>query len=154
MRIQKKYWFFFTTVSIILFAIASSIFADFKEDYNQVYQNYTSAGTPEQIRVAAQEFINLADRDDAGALKANSYYWAGECFYKVKDYIKALTNFEKVLAIPKSNKEEHARFKVAMCYIRLDRKEAAKWELNRFIRDYPSSSLIHLVKRALKKLQT
>jgi len=66
--------------------------------------------------------------------------------------LKALNCFEKVLILPQSNKEEAARYKVAVCYARLGWNEAARWELDRFIRDYPSSSLVTKAKNELSKL--
>ncbi len=139
-------------VVLALCLLAETAFADFREDYNQAYQRYQAAGTRAEIKASAEAFLKLADRADAGALRSNSLYWAAECWYDLKDYARALNSFEKVLVLPKSNKEEAARYKVAVCYARLGWTEAAKWELNRFMRDYPSSSLVGKAKKELKGL--
>jgi TolA-binding protein len=141
--------------SVLCFALAigtQAFGADFSADYNLTYQEYQAAKTGAQIETVADKFLKLADRDDSGALKANSIYWAAECYYDLKNYLKALNCFEKVLLLPQSNKEEAARYKVAVCYARLGWTEAARWELNRFVRDFPSSSLAGKAKNELNSL--
>jgi len=139
-------------ISLLQVLGADKAVAGIGAEYNDVYQNYKSATTKAEIEKAAQRFLALAERKDAGALKANSLYWAAECSYDLKEWLKALNGFEKVLLIPGSNKEEAARFKVAVCYARLGETGSAKWEFNRFLRDYPSSSLVQRVKKELNDL--
>ncbi len=127
--------------------------ADFRQDYDHAYQTYKAATTPAEIRTAARTFQMLADRKDAGNLKVNSLYWLAECWYDLKEYLKALNCFERALLYPMSNKEEAARFKVAVCYARLEWNEAARWELSRFLRDYPSSQLAGRVRQELQKIK-
>ena len=146
---------FLLVLSILILGllfISHSAIADFRTDYNQVYQEYQASKTRAEIETVAVKFLELADRDDAGSLKANTLYWAAECFYDVKNYLKALNCFEKVLVLPQSNKEEAARYKVAACYARLAWNKAAKWEFDRFIRDYPASPLVAKARTELSKL--
>lgn len=140
--------------SIILFQVLTSdaAVAGIGAEYNAAFQTYKSATTKAEIEQAAERFLVLADRKDADALKANALYWAAECWYDLKEWMKALNSFEKVLLIPGSSKEEAARFKVALCYARLGEVETAKWELNRFLRDFPSSSLVGRIRKELSDL--
>ncbi|MCF7809879.1 tetratricopeptide repeat protein [bacterium] len=135
------------------FVLVSRSFAGINAEYNQAYQDYQESKTKEEITRAAERFLELADRDDAGALKANALYWAAECWYDLKEWLKALNTFEKVLVIPGSNKEEAARFKVAVSNARLGNIESAKWELERFLRDFPSSTLVDRARQELGELK-
>ncbi|NQT35718.1 tetratricopeptide repeat protein [bacterium] len=137
---------------ICLSAGLNEMYAGFRHDYTQAYKSYENAKNQAQLVASAERFLKLTERDDAGALKENCYYWAGECLYKLKKYHQALGSFERVMLMPGSNKEEAARFKAAMCYVKMENVKAARWELNRFLRDYPSSSLVKYVNNQLKKL--
>jgi len=149
---QKRFKYLFSVLCIVTMVGVQAFCADFKTDYNQTYQEYQAAKHREQIEAVAEKFLKLADRDDAEALKANTIYWAAECYYDLKNYLKALNCFEKVLILSQSNKEEAARYKVAVCYARLGWNEAARWELNRFVRDFPSSTLAGKAKSELGSL--
>lgn len=137
---------------ICLSAGLNQMYAGFRDDYTQAYKSYENAKSQAQLRASSERFLKLTERGDAGALKANCFYWAGDCLYKLKEYRRALGIFERVMLMPGSNKEEAARFKAAMCYVKMENVKAARWELKRFLRDYPSSSLVKYVNNQLKKL--
>ncbi len=138
----------------VLFLLISvnQVIASFPEEYNQAVKQFQSAKTRQDYELTAATFIHLAHRPDAGMLKANCIYWEGECWFALKDYLRALMTFERVLLIPKSNKEEDARYKVALCYARLNWVQTARWEFSRFMRDFPSSRHIKSIKIELDKL--
>lgn len=129
-----------------------SLAGNFQADYDAAYKTYQAASDRDLKLKAAQLFEALTVRPDGGTLTPNAWYWLGECWYDLKDYPQALTCFERTLLYPQSNKEEAARFKVGMCYVRLGWSEAARWELSRFMRDYPRSDLLNIVRRELEKL--
>lgn len=137
---------------IITSAVVSPLEAGFREAYDTVYKTYQEASKREQIIDVAKSFAKLSERKDAGILIANVYYWQGECYYDLKEYEHALSCFEKALLYPQSNKEEAARFKVAICNLTLGNKATAKWEFSRFLRDYPSSNLAPRVRKELQRL--
>ena len=141
-----------TVFVLFLTVLIDPVCAGFRDDYNSTYKAYQSAKTAAEYTRVAERFLKLSAREDAGLLRGNTFYWAAECWYAQKQYLHALNGFERVLLIPQSNKEEAARFKVAMCYGRLGWEKCAKWEMNRFLRDYPSSSLVKLIRKELKKL--
>lgn len=115
--------------------------AGFREDYTEAVARCEAAGTRQELLEAAAAFEKLSRRPDAGALLPNTFYWQGECWWSLKEFQRALGCFERSLVYPLSNKEEPARFKVALCYARLGFMEAARWEITAFLRDFPSSPL-------------
>jgi len=126
--------------------------ASFKQDYDRAYKSFESAKTNAEITKVAGTFRLLSQRKDAGKLIANTYYWQGACWFRLSKYTQSLQKFEKVLTYPLSYKEEDARYKVATCYQRLKEYEIAKWEYNRFLRDYPQSKLAGTVRNQLTKM--
>jgi TolA-binding protein len=143
-----------SAISLILVGLIPSgtAMAGFQQDYDKALKTFQNSKSPGDYQAAAKQFSALVERQDGGALHANCLYWLAECWYGLKDYVQALNGFEKALLFPKSNKEEASRYKVAVCYVRLGWKDSAKWELSRFLRDYPKSSLAGSVKRELDKL--
>ena len=139
------------TVGAVL-AAAAPLEADYRSDYDAALQAYQKATTRSQIETAAQRLGELAASPDAGSMRANALYWQGECYYDLKEYLKALACFECALLYPMSNKEEAARFKVAMVYAVLGWKETAQWEFSRFLRDFPASQLVPRARTELQKL--
>jgi len=130
----------------------SLAWAGFNEDYNQALNTFRSAKTPADYKNAADLFGALIARKDAGDLFGNCLYWQAEAWFGLKEYAKALNAFEKALLYPQPNKEEACRYKVAVCCIRLGWIEEARWELTRFLRDYPRSEWVVAAKRELDKL--
>jgi len=126
--------------------------AGFQQDYDKAVTSFRSCKAPADYRKAAEEFGSLIARKDAGALLGNCLYWQAECWYGLKEYEKALNAFEKALLVPNSNKEEACRYKVAACYSRLGLNDSARWELTRFLRDFPNGSLTGSAKKELDKL--
>src|SRR3972149_4363480 len=127
--------------ALLALLAAAPASADFRADYDAALASYQAAGSSADIAAAAARIEKLAARDDAGILRANVFYWLGECYWDLGQYQRALGNFERALLYPLNYKEEAARFKAALCQVKLGRKDAAVWELTGFLRDYPASNL-------------
>jgi TolA-binding protein len=140
-----------TLALVSLLSVQTSL-AGFQADYDKALATFRGAKVKADYEQAAAQFAALTQRKDAGSLQGNTIFWLAESYYGLKDYLRALNCFEKVLLTPKSNKEEDARYKVAVCYVRLGWNDAAKWELTRFLRDFPSSSKVETVRKELTKL--
>ncbi len=124
----------------------------FAQDYDAAMAMYRVAKTKAEYEAAAQRFQALAERKDAGLYKVNALYWLAECWYDLKQYLRALNGFERVLLFPMSNKEADARFKVALCYARLGWVKGARWEFEQFLRDYPHSANASKARAELQRL--
>lgn len=138
--------------AILVAGIAIAAPAGFQQDYDKAVASFRASKSPDDYRRAESQFAALIERKEAGDLLGNCLFWQAECWYGLKEYAKALNAFEKALLLPRSNKEEACRYKVAVCYARLEMNESAKWELTRFLRDYPKSELAGAAKRELDKL--
>ena len=117
---------------------SSSIKADYAQLYQTALNNYYS----QKYREAIRQFNNLLAMDMNTNLSDNCQYWIGECYYALKDFKKAIIEFEKVFTFTKNNKEDDAQLKLGLCYINLRDKEKARAELNRLLTNYPKSEYI------------
>ncbi len=130
-------------------------FSEFRADYDEALALFNGSTNNEtKLQAATKKFEELSQRNDAGSYRANTFYWLGECLIKQQKYLMALNAFERALMIPNSNKEEHSRYKVAMCYVSLGWEDSAIWELSRFLRDFPSSGLVSPARRHLNELNS
>ncbi|MBM3328311.1 MAG: hypothetical protein FJY67_02400 [Calditrichaeota bacterium] len=132
--------------------VVSAGLAAFQDDYDRAFKKYQASRSNSDYESAAAAFAALSARSDAGSLRPNCIYWEGECWYGAKEYLRALMAFERTLVTPQSNKEEDARFKVAVCHVKLNWNDSAKVELSRFLRDFPASRHIAAVRRELDRL--
>ncbi len=73
-------------------------------------------------------------------LAGNAQYWIGECYYALKDYPKAIREFEVVVAkYPGSDKVAGAILKQGYSFAEMGMPDDAKLFLNKVIKAYPNS---------------
>lgn len=121
-------------------------------DYAHMYQIALNNYKGQRYREAIRQFANLLAKDMNNDLSDNCQYWIGECYYALKDFKKAVVEFEKVFTFSKNNKEDDAQLKLGLCYINLRDKEKAQLELNRLLTNYPKSEYISKAKSLLSNL--
>lgn len=95
-------------------------------------------------------FRQLLNEDQYHELADNAQYWIGECFYSMKQYRRAIVEFEKVFAFKNSNKEDDAQFKLGLCYAALGERDKAIDEFQRLIDYYPQSEFVTNAKQFVK----
>ncbi len=84
-------------------------------------------------------------------LTPNAFFWRGECFYRLKQYAKAILNYQKVLdKYPASNKYRPALLKEGISFFKIGKKKAGKILLEDLIKDFPSSKEAKTAKSFLK----
>ena len=109
------------------------------EEYEQKYQEGYQLFNAREYAAAAQIFESLLASSVSHSLSDNAQYWIGECHYAMRQYDKAIMDFEKVFTFPKSNKLDDAQFKLGLCYIRKGENGKAKEEFQRLLDVYPNS---------------
>lgn len=73
-------------------------------------------------------------------LSPNAQYWIGECYFAMKDYQKAIKEFQLVVdRYPRSDKALAAGLKQGFSFAELGMNEEAKMFLNKVIREKPGS---------------
>lgn len=99
---------------------------------------------------AIQLFRQLLNEDKDHELADNAQYWIGECFYSMKQYKRAIVEFENVFSFKNSNKEDDAQFKLGLCYAAMGEREQAVDEFQRLIDYYPQSEYVKNAKQFVK----
>lgn len=86
-------------------------------------------------------------------LSDNAQYWIGECYYAMKDYAKAIKEFQLVVdRYPKSEKVPGAILKQGFSFVELGMPEEGKAFLNKVIKDYPGSEEALHAKEKMDKI--
>jgi len=118
----------------------------YRDRYLQALTFHQSGNNEESIRL----FRQLLNEDIYHELADNAQYWIGECFYSMKQYRRAIVEFEKVFAFKNSNKEDDAQFKLGLCYAALGERDKAIDEFQRLIDYYPQSEFVNNAKQFVK----
>jgi len=112
------------------------------EEYQSRYQEGLDLFHANQYRSAIQVFESLLASSANNSLSDNAQYWIGESHYALREYSKAVIDFEKVFTFPKSNKNDAAQFKLGLCYVRMGDGAKAREEFQRLIDVYPQSDYV------------
>lgn len=121
------------------------------EEYESTYNQGLELFHANQYRQAVQVFESLLASSVNHSLADNAQFWIGESHYALREYKKAIIDFEKVFTFPKSNKNDAAQFKLGLCYVRLGDNAKAREEFQRLLDVYPKSEF---TRRAQEHLQT
>lgn len=120
-------------------------------EYEQRYQEGYDLFNAREYNAAIQVFESLLASNASHNLADNAQYWIGESHYALRQYDKAILDFEKVFTFTKSNKSDDAQFKLGLCYIRKGDNSKAREEFQRLLDIYPKSEY---ASRAQKHLAT
>ncbi len=121
-------------------------------EYQQRYQQSMDLFHSAQYKAARENFQSLLASDANNNLSDNAQYWIGECNYAMRQYKKAIMDFEKVFTFPQSNKNADAQFKLGLCYERLGDTAKAREEFQRLIDVYPNSEYVSRARQHLGSL--
>ena len=121
-------------------------------EYAIRYQEALDLFHARDYRGALQLFESLLATSVNNSLSDNAQYWIGESHYALREYDKAIIDFEKVFTFPKSNKNDAAQFKLGLCYMRKGNNQKAREEFQRLLDLYPKSEYIDRAQKNLNSL--
>ena len=118
--------------------------------YNEGRRLYEMRDFPSAIR----SFTMVTQQAPNHDLAANSYYWIGESYYAMADFSAARLAFQRVQdQYPDSGKFIDAQVKIAMTWIRQNRRDHARTILLAIKRDFPRYENMQLVDQQLRLTQ-
>ncbi len=120
------------------------------EEFRRSYIAALTAYQNGQFREASNQFIELLKSGKTHELADNSQYWLAECFYDLKNYRRAITEFEKVARFPNSDKQDDAQYKIGLCYLNAGNPDQARAEFSKLIEKFPKSDLREKARRYLQ----
>ena len=101
---------------------------------------------------STQSFLRLLNTYPNHKLSDNCQYWIGECYYGLKQYQKAIMEFQKVFAYNQADKHDDAQIMIAMSYVRVGQRERANSEFESFLNTYTNSEYTSVARRYYKNI--
>lgn len=118
--------------------------------YDKAYALYKE-GKYEKARSYWAEFT---DTFKGHSFSASAVFWQGQCYYKLKDYARAVILFEDVIEkYGKSSKYKSALLKAGYSWNYLGKPELAKMRMEEVIKKFPKSVEATQAKRTLDKMK-
>ena len=122
------------------------------EQYKKKYIDALSFYQNAEFDKAVTLFIELVQNDPSNELADNSQYWLAECYYTMKNYKKAISEFTKVFSFPATDKDDDAQLKLGHCYRSMGNNKKAKEEYQRLIDYFPGSEFYEKAQQSIKQL--
>ena len=122
------------------------------EQYKKNYIDALSFYQNGEYDKAVTLFSKLVQTDSSNDLADNSQYWLAECYYTMKNYKRAVSEFTKVFSFPATDKDDDAQLKIGLSYQSIGNVDKSREEFQRFIDYFPGSEYYPKAKEALKQL--
>jgi len=124
-----------------------------KLSYKERYDSALAYYRLRKFESAIKKFKSLTDEDHSHSLSDNAQYWIGECYYHLKFYSKAASEFDKVLAFEISNKKDSAILMKGKALKHLGFKKDAIEQFRILIAQYPRSSYTKRARELISNLE-
>jgi tol-pal system protein YbgF len=113
------------------------------EAYNNAYRPFEE----EKYTEAALALEAFAKKYPTHSYADNALFWAGESYFRNREFGKAVERFERVgREFPTGNKVPDALLRAGSCYLRLAKPTEAKRAFERVLGMYPQSIAAHKAK--------
>lgn len=126
----------------------SSRSGSFKSKFNSAVADFNSG----KYNEATQSFENLLFAEPANTMASDCQFWLGECFMAMKDYSRAVVEYEKVFTFDEGKKNEEAQFKIGVSFLEAGNPKLAKYEFNNLLNFYADSELGRRARSYLQRL--
>jgi tol-pal system protein YbgF len=121
---------------------------EFKRRYVDALSNYQNGRYEEAI----QGFSTLVFGESGHPLADNSQYWLGECYYSMKNYKRAILEFEKVMQFSNSDKQDDLKLKLGLCFVKIGNNQRARAEFKDLLELFPNSEYSLRAQQYLRQL--
>ena len=121
-------------------------------EYKKTYIDALSAYQNGDYNKAINGFSGLVLSDPNNDLADNSQYWLAECYYTMKNYKRAIMEFEKVFSFSGTDKDDDAQLKLGHCHRSMGNFKKSREEYQRLIDYFPGSEFYEKARESLKQL--
>lgn len=119
--------------------------------YNMAYTDYLKGN----FELAIEGFILYIEQFPKSPLSDNALYWIGECHFSLKEYEKAIEQFnDLILNYPDGDKVPAAYLKKGISLAELGKKEEALLVFKLLISKYPLEEETKIAQQKIKELST
>ena len=122
-------------------------------EYKRIYIEALSSYQNGEFEKAVTGFSGLVMSDPGSDLADNSQYWLAECYYTMKNYKRAVIEFEKVFTFAGTDKDDDAQLKLGHCHRRMGNFQKAREEYQRLTDYFPGSEFYEKARESLKQLK-
>jgi len=121
-------------------------------EYKKTYIDALSAYQNGDYNKAINGFSGLVLSDPTNDLADNSQYWLAECYYTIKNYKRAIIEFEKVFSFSGTDKDDDAQLKLGHCHRSMGNIKKSKEEYQRLLDYFPGSEFYEKARDSIKQL--
>ncbi len=117
--------------------------SEFMADYQaarSLFENF-------QYRQAIQAFQEMLTTYPNHEMADNCQYWIGESYFGMREYQKAIIEFQKVFAYSQTDKYDDAQLMIGLSHLHSGQAERARKEFETFLNTYVDSEYIGIVRR-------
>ena len=122
------------------------------DDYKRSYIDALSAYKDGNYEMGIQGFGRLVTGDPSHKLADNSQYWLGESYYALKNYKRAILEFEKIFQFKEQDKWDDTQLKLGICYQKIGNFDKARAEFQKLVDHYPGSEYYQRAQQYLRQL--
>jgi len=119
-------------------------------EYKKIYIDALSSYQNGEFEKAIIGFAGLVMGDPMNDLADNSQYWLAECYYTMKNYKRAVIEFEKVFTFAGTDKDDDAQLKLGHCHRSMGNIDKALEEYQRLIDYFPGSEFFEKARESIK----
>lgn len=133
-------------------ATAATASGRVSSDYVNRYEAARALFEGYQYDNAITQFQQLLSEFPSGTLADNCQYWIGESYFGLKQYQKAIIEFQKVFAYSKTVKHDDAQLMIGLSYVRLNQNDRARTEFESFLNTYGGSEYTGVAQRYYRNI--
>tara|TARA_B100000029_G_scaffold515208_1_gene621131 strand:- start:31559 stop:32362 length:804 start_codon:yes stop_codon:yes gene_type:complete len=122
------------------------------DNFKKSYIKALSAYNDGNYELAIKFFGELVSGDQNHKLADNCQYWLGESFYALKNYKRAILEFEKVFQFKEQDKWDDAQLKLGICFQKIGNFDKARSEFQKLVDHYPGSEYYQRAQQYLRQL--
>jgi TolA-binding protein len=120
--------------------------------FMSAYQNARQQFESYNYQAAISSFEGLLANNPNHQLADNCQYWIGEAYYGLKQYPKALLEFQKVFGYSQADKHDDAQLMIGMCYVKQGQGDKANQEFGTFLNTYSGSEYTSIAQRYYRSI--
>jgi tol-pal system protein YbgF len=105
-----------------------------------------------QYQAAIESFQGLLNQYPDHPMADNCQYWIGECYYGMRQYQKAIIEFEKVFAYAATDKHDDAQLMIGLSYVKMGQTSQARQAFETLLNTYIDSEYTGIAQRYYRNL--
>ncbi len=124
-------------------------------DARKAYDGALALVNSKQYSQALDAFAGFLLKYPDHPYAANAMYWRGECYFAQGEYLRAVEQFEGVVArFPLGGKAPDALLKLGICQQKLQNPQKAQTYFDKLTREWPRSDAVRLIPSAVSQTTT